>query len=220
VTDIACRAFRQTDTARRYERALSVEDAAAVAKILFPDGRGFALVQTPRTAGFLALANGVFQGPPVSSSGPPAPKLEDAFGARFFSGRGEIAWRRTPEGGRALLTLDEGAAPADGWTEAKAKPTWRRCATRLIWGLLEPKEVPAEDQWRELSSPRVGPIYVPPFRDDTPDDALYKDKGDRRRVALEVVEYARDATDGNVVAAGERLKGFAWLRKRTEEQAR
>jgi CRISPR-associated protein (TIGR03984 family) len=195
--------FEEAHTSRFVIEALSPAEALALAKKELGQ-TVFILVQTPREARFLRLADEIVQ----CEAGEEF-RLAKAFEIRFFSATGELSWRRTGSaGGRAMLTLDKSeGTPGPEWSPVE-KPAFSREGQRLLWGATpEQKETkgaqlpsPAPG-WSQLFSPRVGAIHVPV---SAPGEG-------GRRAFLQVVEYARIAEDGNVIPAGERLKGFGWL---------
>lgn len=182
--------------ATRCARDIALEDLIAETTKVLGDGL-YALAYTPRRARFLLLRDKI----PEDECAEEWADYRHAFEVRLFSSEGEVSWRRDGTGGRALLTVDDERVVDGAWSATTTPISRLGTGQRLIWGELDR---PLASGWFALSSPRTGPIHVPPF-----EGAIAPQTG--QRALLRVVEYARVAdSDGNVVAAGERLAGFDW----------
>jgi CRISPR-associated protein (TIGR03984 family) len=192
-----------TGTTRRARSELDVSDVAELASAHLGTPI-FGLVQTPRAVSFLILGS---DGDVLGAGGKKFADLAEAFELRFFSAKGELAWRRAGEKGRAVLTVDDAAGKPQGFEDLQ-KPELKRSTKRLLWGKVD--GAPSANGWLQLSSPRIGSISVPPLINANAKPAS-------GRAVVKVVEYARIAEDGNVIAAGERLAGFAWAKEPAQE---
>lgn len=134
--------------------------------------------------------------------------LDDAFEVRVYSSALDARLRRDGDVWRVAIISETWIPPADlGLADVNAKTPacLRRDTQYLLWGRVVERGKP--DGWTTLATARVGKLHVP-FTTDEKFNGL----------AITAIEYFREAEDGNVVFASERLTGFCGMMREREEK--
>ncbi len=135
--------------------------------------------------------------------------LDTAFEIRVFSSEIDARLRRDGGQWRVAILTESWSPPADlGLADRNARtPACLRHDTQyLLWGKTVSKREEAGG-WTTLATARVGTLHVPFVAADQ-----------FNGLAITAVEYFREAEDGNVVFASERLTGFCGMMREHEEK--